>query len=166
MGHRSAEYGHHIIADMLVDRSAIAGDKAVGDFKESAENAVDFLRIHIGAHFREADDIGEQHSDRASFAGGSPGRCGGFVRGGPAAAAAEFLTRLVREVAFRAARGKRHTALAAKAPAFPILSLAFRTLQDRHASHPAINRGDVNLPRLPETRHCRCLAGLYDGRAD
>ena len=63
VGDRRAEDAHDAVADVLVDRAAVALDHAVDGFEEAAHELVQLLRVEFAAEPGIAGEIGEQHRD-------------------------------------------------------------------------------------------------------
>ena len=78
---RSAEQRHRGVADMLVDRAAVAVDDGVDDCEKPFENRVDFLGVEPGRQPHIADEIAEHNRDRAAFGGDLRGLLRGRRRG-------------------------------------------------------------------------------------
>ncbi|MGF6384394.1 hypothetical protein OKW31_007395 [Paraburkholderia atlantica] len=63
-----AEYGHHAVADMLVDVPAVLLDGAISLVEVAIEHGEYFLRVDFTAHLRKATQVGEEDGDLPSFA--------------------------------------------------------------------------------------------------
>ena len=63
-----AENGHDVVADMLVDRTAIALDDTIDDFEIAVEQVMRGFGSELAGAFGEARDIGKQDRDLAAGA--------------------------------------------------------------------------------------------------
>ena len=73
MGARSAEQRHCRVADMLVDRAAVALDDGVNHVEELLEQRPDLLRVKLRRQAGVADQITEHNCDRTAVAVGLSG---------------------------------------------------------------------------------------------
>ena len=123
MGARGAEQRHCRVADMLVDRAAVALDGGVDHAKKLLEQRPDLLRVELRRQARVADQIAEHDCDRTPVAVGLSGTIGGGFRLAlqrTPAAPAESIGRVV-DVAAAAVSRERRAAGRAKPAALPIL---------------------------------------------
>ena len=77
MGNRRPEYGHDIVANMLVDDAAETDHTRIYGFKIAIEHGVDFFGTEHAGEPGKAHDIGKQHRNLAALAGGNCGGCRG-----------------------------------------------------------------------------------------
>lgn len=131
VGRGGAEQGHHVVADVLVDRAAELGDGAVGPGKELLEQVVDIFGIQRARQPGIAAEVGEQHRDGAPLAGR-----GALRAHRKPAPAAEGLAGLVEETAGRAGRRERAAALAAKSPSLTVVGVTARAVHPSRPSYP------------------------------
>ena len=126
MGARGAEQRHRRVADVLVDRAAVALDDGVDHAEELLEQRPDLLRVELRRQAGVADQITEHDCDRTPVAVGLKGTIGGGFRLAleqTPAAPAEPIGRVV-DVAAVAGSRERRAAGRAKPAALPILRLA------------------------------------------
>ena len=64
------EHADHCVPDVLLDDAAIRLDGASSEREVLAQKTVDVLGVEPFGEAREADQVGEQHGDDASFGGG------------------------------------------------------------------------------------------------
>ncbi len=128
---RRAEDRHHGVADVLVHAAAETLDDRVDGAEEPFQQLADVFGVRALRQPRVAAQVGEQHGDgpplgfRRRRSLGRRGRRDLSQR--PAAAAAEFLSQLVRESAARASDGQRRAALRAKTAAGAVIRAALRS---------------------------------------
>ena len=67
---RRAEDGHDVVADVLVDGAAVAGDLLAEPAQAAVDERLDALGVHPLGHGRVAGEVGEQHGDLAPLVGG------------------------------------------------------------------------------------------------
>ena len=66
---RQSEYGHHRVADELLDRPAVGLDALAGDRVVARQDAPHLLRVELLAKRSRTRYIGEQDCDNATFFG-------------------------------------------------------------------------------------------------
>ena len=68
MGPRGSKQRHDGVADMLVDRAAIADDDAVHQRREARHKLMNLFRVQRTRKGREPGEIGEEYGDLAPLA--------------------------------------------------------------------------------------------------
>ena len=96
VGHRRAEDGHDVVADVLVDGAAVALDLPAEAHERTVHERLHRLRVHPLGEGRVAGQVGEQDRDLAALLGwdlGSParGRCRRGEGDAPSSAAPQFM---------------------------------------------------------------------------
>ncbi len=144
LGDRRAPHGHHGIADELLDGAAVTADDLAREVEVAAERVAHILRVALLGKRREADEIGEEDADQASFShwlGHCRGTAAAIARGRHArrrrsagrerrrALRAELGTHKVDEAAVGAAGRERRRALHAELRPRDVVCPAARTDQ-------------------------------------
>ena len=78
VGHRRAEQGHDVVADVLVDGAAVALDLLAQAPQEALDHRLEGLGVEALGHRGVAGEVGEEDGDLAALLGGAAGRRGGW----------------------------------------------------------------------------------------
>ncbi len=155
VGNGSAEESHDVVADVLVDRSAIALDLTSEPQQRSVYLRLHLLGVHALGEGGVAGQIREQHGHLAAFVERGRGRCHGrssraVERGTAVHAEAGSVRR--RRAAGPAAPFERLPAVHAEARASRVLGATGRAIHAVEPKAPSPSRGRPGRPPPEDLR--------------